>query len=70
MRDPGRYGLAGMGAPAAWQGCGRGPRQGMGSEVFGEFNQAAPCGASLPFGPGKVAGGGGAEWWGVRVCLW
>jgi len=31
----------------------------MGSGFFGKFNQAARFSASLPFGPGKVAGGAG-----------
>ena len=74
----GRRGLAGMGTPAAWQGSGRGPAAWEGFRFFsGEFNQAAssgalmlfhrhihaaPFGAPLLFGSGKVAGDSGFFW--------
>ena len=45
--DSGACGLPGMGAPAARLRSGRGPRQGMDSEFYGELSHAAPCGVPL-----------------------
>ncbi len=56
LGHPGRYGLAGRGTPAAWQGSGRGPAAGLGFVFLREIRpdcafrrfSAGPPGRSLP----------------------